>query len=151
LIEDAAVDNLRPSLDDPAMSKDLDPIYEPDTAHREKHRGGSSEPRLIEQDGALVGKCSSDIDRELAQRLLDDGIHWSPQSHRSPLPKAIFNTFEGIPYRAHRRGNTRFYHGFPDVKNRIPRVVREQLRERAAKEGKADAFDRWMLQTDKYP
>jgi len=63
---------------------------------------------------------------------------------------SVFNTYKGIPYRAHRRGKTRYYHGFPDVKNRIPKAVRDQLRERAVNENAVDAFDRWMRQTEGY-
>jgi hypothetical protein len=102
------------------------------------------------QQAPPLSKCSAEIDKTLAQRLLDTGIAWSPSSHRSPLPHSVFNTYKGIPYRAHRRGRTRFYHGFPDVRNRIPVAVREQLRALAAEEGAEDAFDHWMEQTNKH-
>lgn len=128
------------------------PIYEPDESHREKHHGDSPEPKLMEDDdGHPIGKCSRDIDLGLAQELLDSGIEWRPRSdRRSPWPDSIFNVFRGVPYRAHRRGKTRYYHGFPDVKRRIPKAVRDELRERAIAEGTVEAFDAWMRQTQKY-
>lgn len=130
------------------------PIYEPDPSHREKHRGDSPDAQLGEDhDGRPLGKCSNEIDTTLAQRLLDEGIPWSPtasQRRRSPWPKSVFNTYKGVPYRAHRRGKTPYFHGFPDVKNRIPRAVREELRARAVAEGEEDAFDAWMRQTEAY-
>jgi hypothetical protein len=126
-------------------------IYEPDESHRAKHRGDSADARLtVDEDGRLVCKCSNEIDTMLAQRLLDEGLPWSPATHRSPLPHSVFNVYRGIPYRAHRRGRTRFYHGFPDVKQRIPAVLRAQLRERAVNQGAEDAFDAWMRQTEEY-
>jgi len=126
-------------------------IYEPDPTHTQKHRGDSPEPKIIDDgDGHPLSKCSTEIDETLAQHLLDTGIAWSPASHRSPLPHSVFNTYRGIPYRAHRRGRTRFYHGFPDVWNRIPAAIRERLRALAAQEGAEDAFDRWMEHTARY-
>ena len=104
-----------------------------------------------DSEGNPVGKCSSDINEELAQDLLDSGITWSPLSHRSPLPHSVFNVYNGIPYRAHRRGSTRFYHGFPDVRSRIPRAIRDQLRDLAVAQQCADEFDAWMIQTQRYP
>ncbi|HMR09879.1 MAG TPA: hypothetical protein PKA88_29075 [Polyangiaceae bacterium] len=137
-----------------ASTKKAKVVYEPDMSHREKHRGESSAAQLVEDnDGRPLGKCSNEIDADKAQELLDGGIRWSPASSQgrgSPLPTFVFNTYKGVPYRAHRRGRTRFFHGFPDVKNRIPRTVRDQLRERAVDEGEEDAFDAWMRQTERY-
>lgn len=139
------------SLGFAAFEEPVELTYDPDLNHREKHRGTSAVARVTEdEDGALVGKCSSEIDTELAQRLLDEGVRWSPATDRSPIPKYVFNTYKGVPYRAHRRGNTRNYHGFPDVKNRIPRAVRDQLRALATKEGAQAEFDNWMQETEKY-
>ena len=129
----------------------LKPIYEPDESHRAKHRGSSEDAVLIQDDdGNLVGKCSTLIDVACAQKLLDEGCAWSPKTHRSPLPHSVFNVFQGIPYRAHRRGTTRFYHGFPDVQNRIPRDIRGRLREIAVAQGTEGTFDAWMTETAKY-
>src|SRR5438874_888350 len=101
--------------------------YEADPTHRAKHRGSMPEARIEQDsDGHLVGKCSSEIDDIIANNLFAEGVPWSPRTHRSPLPLSVFNTYKGVPYRAHRRGSTRFYHGFPEVKNRIPKAVREQ-------------------------
>jgi hypothetical protein len=124
-------------------------VYEPDENHRRKHRGDEPEARLTEDDtGNLVGKCSSEIDVDVAQRLLDEGIHWSPRTHRSPYPKYVYNVHKGVPYRAHRRGQA--YHGFPDVKNRIPTTVRDDLRRRAEARDELAVFDLWMQTTEKY-
>lgn len=128
-----------------------EPIYETKESHREKHRGDAEAARIEEDDdGCPLGKCSNEIDPALAQKLLATGIQWSPSTSRSPYPHSVFNTYKGVPYRAHRRGQTRYYHGFPDVKNRIPRAVRDELRQRAVKEGAEETFDRWMQQTEKY-
>lgn len=127
------------------------PVYEPDPSHTHKHRGSTPDAMIVaDVDGRPLGKCSSEIDRTTAQRLLDTGIAWSPSSHRSPLPHSVFNVYKGVPYRAHPRGRTRFYHGFPDVRNRIPASIRALLRALAAAEDAEDAFDRWMEQTGEH-
>jgi len=65
----------------------ITPIYEPDPSHTAKHRSDLEEARIEEDDdGCPVGKCPKSIDQELAQRLLDEGIRWSPRTHRSRFP-----------------------------------------------------------------
>ncbi len=123
--------------------------YEPDPSHRKKHGGGSSEAQiLVDVDGNLVSKCSNEIDPTLAGRLLREGIPWSSESSRSPLPEAVFNLHRGIPYRAHRRGKTRFYHGFPDVRRRMPGGIWKQLADLAIEQGVQQEFERWMTATE---
>jgi hypothetical protein len=121
-------------------------VYSADAAHRKKHRWDKAEPSHVpDDDGKLVGKCSSKIDEAVAQRLLEEGIPWNPKTWRKKHPKMVFNVFEGVPYRAHRMGNG--YHGFPDIERNVPKSVRDDLRSRAAEQGFEKEFDDWMERT----
>jgi hypothetical protein len=94
-----------------------------------------------------VGKCSSEIDTTLAQRLLDAAIPYNPGSWRKKYPKMLYNTYKGTPYRAHQMGPGK-YHGFPEKPSQIPPIILEDLRSRAKAEGCEEEFDAWLKRED---
>jgi hypothetical protein len=125
------------------MAGKRDWLYDP----RESQRRGHVWPEARGGFVIDVGKCSSGIDAVLAQRLVDRAIPYSRPGWRKKYPERLYNTHEGIPYRAHQMGPGR-YHGFPEKPKQIPPVLREELRSRAAAEGREGDFDVWMAVED---
>jgi len=109
------------------------------------------EPRagfLFEEErGIEVGKCSSEISPELAQRLLNEGIPYNPATWKKIYPRSLYNVFQGTPYRAHQVGRG-CYHGFPEKPGMIPPVLVDELRARARDEGCESQFESWMARED---
>jgi len=116
--------------------------YDPDEAHRRKHQWDQPRSEFVEQGGAWVGKCSSEIDLQQAQRLLDTGIRYAGRCRGKMRPERVYNVHQGVPYRAHIMGDR--YHGFPEMPSEIPPGIREQLRELAVRDGDGEIFDEWM-------
>jgi len=118
--------------------------YQPDARHRNKHKWDRDEPAIEEDDdGKPVGRCPERIDGNLAQSLLDGGIKWPGRKRRSPFVERVFNVFEGVPYRGKHIGGGR-YAGFPELPDRIPPGVKEELFQRACAEGYGQVFSDWM-------
>lgn len=131
-----------PSID---MARKTRLRYDPDESHRRKHHWTHPYAAIIEEDdGKRVGKCSSGIDMNTAQALLDSGVHYSTLRFRRKMhPEMVFNVFEGIPYKAHQMGSGS-YHGFPVCRRDIPRNVLGDLTMLAEREGSEEALSRWL-------
>lgn len=119
-----------------------DLVYDPDEAHRRKHRWDRDVAEIVEENGEPVGKCPSGLGGEEAQRLLATGVAWWGRNAGKARPERIYNVRDGVPYRAHLMG--RRYHGFSEKPSEIPPDVRTTLRNLAEREGRAEVFDDWM-------
>ena len=93
-----------------------------------------------------VGMCPTGMKRDGAEQALNDGIKRAGRRKRSPFPQDVYNVINGIPYRAHPSGRGARYHGFPEVIQKIPVDVRQELRERAEQEGDLEAYESWESQ-----
>lgn len=130
------------------MSPKVRLTYDDSPPHARKHRWEQPAAGFSrDEDGKLVGKCSSDIDKPTAQALLENGIPWRARHSRGQYPDRVFNVFKGIPYRAHPRA-PRKYHGFPELPSRIPGGpdgdIAQELKRRARREGFEEQFDTWI-------
>lgn len=116
--------------------------YDPDEAHRVKHRWDNPHADVVEENGYPVGKCPSTLDMPTAQRLLDEGIRYEGRNRGKLRPERVYNVHDGVPYRAHVMGGS--YHGFPETPDQMPPDIRDELRARAEHDGDLEAFEEWM-------
>ena len=131
------------------MARKREWTYDARESVRRKHRWDKPYAGFVyeESRGREIGKCSAQIDDELAQCLLDDAIEHSPSTWRKKYPKELFNVHHGVPYRAH-YVTLGSYHGFPEKPRQVPPDLLEKLRERATKQDCEAEFDAWMAQED---
>lgn len=119
------------------------PRYDPNLAHRDKHRWDRDYASFVREEEKLVGKCPCDIDDAVAQRLLEDGIPYRGRNRGGAYPERIYNVYRGVPFRAHEMAPG-VYHGFPEHPSRLPPEIREKLRARADEADEREAFEAWL-------
>jgi hypothetical protein len=93
-------------------------IYEPDP--RRKHSWNKPMAGFVEVNGVQVAMCSSLITIEIAQRMLDEGYRWVPIGSIDEHPQRIYAIFDGVVYRATPTVPGTSYHGFPEIRIRLP-------------------------------
>ncbi len=122
--------------------------YEPDEVPKRKHRWGNDYAGFVEVGGNLVGKCPTSMTMDRAEKLLNDGIPWSPGNWRRPYPKRIYVIGDdGVLYRATPTNPGRSYHGFPEHYLLFPdgsQNLRKQLLQVARERGCEDKVREWM-------
>jgi hypothetical protein len=94
-----------------------------------------------------IGKCSSTLTNDAAQRLLDEGVPFVDHPGDT-YPAQIFDIYQGVPYVAVPTTPGRSYHGYP-WQGRMPATVRNELERRATSTGYAMIFRKWMRKYEK--
>lgn len=110
---------------------------------RGKHRWNHNFPGFVTLSGKLVGKCSSDITKEIAKRLINTGVPYVSPRSNSGYPQYIYNVYRGAVYVARPTIPGRSYHGHP-MKGPVPRGIVAQLTTKAEREGTLDEFRKWL-------
>lgn len=121
-------------------------VYEPREGIRSKHKWKHSYPGEAPKKGSeRIGLCPSGIPQATLNELLNTGIQYRPEGWDKPHPKAIYNVYQGVPYRALPTNPERSYHGFPclDFGKDIPKRILKELRLRTPEEQRAK-FDGWV-------
>jgi hypothetical protein len=110
---------------------------------RQKHKWNHEEAGFANDYGKSIGKCSSMITQDVAQRLLDDGIPYPDANN----PERIYNVFHGVIYMAISSGNNN-WHGFPWRKlpgrKLLPASVKTELETRSDTQDHLKEFRAWM-------
>lgn len=99
-------------------------VYEPDEKPKRKHFWDKPLPGFILIQGNLVGKCPDTLSLEDAQRLLNEGIPYSPKGWRQAYPKRIYVVHENCVYRATPTNPGVSYHGFPEKPSELRKLPR---------------------------
>jgi hypothetical protein len=120
--------------------------YEPDENPKRKHGWGKKHPGFINRNGHKIGKCPSDLGISEAEKLVNNGIEWSPEGWPRDYPKRIYVVRNGWVYRATPTIPGRSYHGFPEIRSRLPndRDLHQELLQRARDKNCAKEIERWL-------
>jgi len=111
--------------------------------HRKKHEGNRVTAEIKTSGNGEIGLCPKDFPLETAQQLLQNAI---PEFRKtsSDRPKALWNSYEGVVYRALRSSaDATSWHAFP-VKSNIPRTICRQLLEKIQDSSEQKALKKWM-------
>lgn len=117
-----------------------------------KHKWAKAEPGFdYGNDNHPEGMCPSTIDRDTAERILRDGIPYSPQGWPKSHPKRVFNIYQGAVYKAVETIPGVSYHGFPcpgprthPRKADMPKIIKEKLLERARERNCLAEIEAWF-------
>lgn len=125
------------------------PYYKYDRGDgRFKHCWNKDEAGFEPGGKGPVGKCPNSISQGEAEELLNSGLPWF-EDEDDEHPSYIFNVRKGIVYEAQPTVEGISYHGYPwcqpkGRKWQLPLRILEELRRRAALDGHAKEFNRWM-------
>lgn len=113
--------------------------YEPDEKPKRKHAWDRNEAGFVRVGSVLIGKCPANLSNETAERILNDGIPWFPRGWNKPHPERLYCVFDGWVYRATVTVHGRSYHGFPELREKLPqdRRLHEKLLLKARAESAA--------------
>ncbi len=121
-------------------------LYDPGE-HRTKHCGSSVSAHFERNGSIKIGKCPSSLSRQVAQALLQTGIP-DTDSLENGHPKRIYAVYDGVVYQAVPTMLGISYHGYPwhgrPGDNRLPRVIKRELEQRAAEAGCSDKLKKWL-------
>ncbi|MFD2233495.1 hypothetical protein [Phaeospirillum tilakii] len=117
-----------------------------------KHKWKKNEPGFsYEKDNHPEGNCPSTINTNIAEKILRDGIPYSPQGWLKSHPKWVFNIYQGAVYKAVETVPGESYHGFPcpgprthQRKPDMPKLIKEKLLERAQERGCLSEIEAWF-------
>jgi len=80
-------------------------LYEPDEDPKRKHHWNQDKAGFVTVGAIFVGKCPNNMSMQLAQKLLNTGIEWSPKKWANPYPQRILRMgWRAIPSNANNSG-----------------------------------------------
>lgn len=112
-----------------------------------KHKWGNAYAGVaVKLGGESVGMCPNNIPKDVLEQLLNSGIFEYPAKGAGEHPKAIYNIYEGVPYKAVKTRAGQSFHGFPCVSKRrdLSTRIYRQLLQRAEEQGVKSAIEKWF-------
>ena len=128
--------------------------YEPRTQQGRlpKHNWNKPEAGFeTDRDGKHVGMCPSNMPASVAEKLLNNGIEDWPENWERSYPRAIYNIYGGVAYKALPTNPGVSYHGFPckgpasyPKKSDMSVKMKHKILERARTEGCETEIIHWF-------
>lgn len=112
-----------------------------------KHKWRNKHPDVVEAPGGeKVGMCPAGIPKETLEHLLNSGIQEFAAGGQQEHPKAIYNIYGGVPYKAVKTQLGKSFHGFPCVSKRkdVSTRIYRQLLALAEEKGVKAEVERWF-------
>lgn len=111
--------------------------------NRKKHEGKTEHAEIQHSENGDIGICPKNFPVTKAEELIRSAI---PEYRATLLdrPKALWNSYQGVVYRAIRSdAHGESWHAFP-VKSNIPLAIRRKLLERLETDAERIVLNRWM-------
>jgi hypothetical protein len=121
--------------------------YDVGETPKRRHHWDRGYADFVEYQCGIVGKCPNNISNAEAERLLNQGIEWSPPNWEPAYPSRIYVVHNGAVYRAKPTNPGVSYHGFPETGEnlrKLPGSVKKQIMESAQNQGCEEQVRRWF-------
>lgn len=118
--------------------------YVPDETPKRKHYWDQPVAGFVEIGGEIVAKCPNNVTIDQCEELLNHGVPWSPVGWRKNYPKRIYIIHHSVVYRATVTVGGVSYHAFPELAERFPPGLREDLLARARMLNCENEVRKWL-------
>lgn len=121
--------------------------YEVDEKPKRKHHWDQPFADFLKVHGVLIGKCPSNLSFEEAEKLLNEGVAYPPDTSIGSAPARIYSVKDGVVYRATSTNPGVSYHGFPELGSELRRLPKSTLKaiiELAERKGCSAEVQKWI-------